>query len=104
MSGSLLETYVFSEVIKSYWHNGLRPNVYYYRNSNQKEIDLVIEQDNTLYPIEFKKTATPSLSATKSFDVLNIYGKTLGEGAVICFISQITPLSSAITTIPVFEI
>lgn len=104
MSGSLLETYIFSEIIKSYWHNGLRPNIYYYRDSNQKEIDLVIEQDNTLYPIQFKKTATPSLSATKSFDVLNIYGKTLGEGAVVCFISQITPLSTAITAIPIHAI
>ena len=55
MSGAILETYVFAEILKSYWHNGLAPNLYYYRDLDQKEVDLIIEEGDTLYPVEFKK-------------------------------------------------
>ena len=56
MSGAILETYLFTEILKSYWHNGVEPNFYYYRDTDQNEIDLVIETGDTLYPVEFKKT------------------------------------------------
>ncbi len=101
MSGAIFETYVFTEILKSYWHNGLESNFYYYRDTDQKEIDLIIETGDTLYPIEFKKTATPSLTATKNFDVLNKLGKKVGHGAVICFVERDVPLSKEVTAIPV---
>lgn len=101
MSGAILETYMFSEILKSYWHNGKTPHFYYYRDTNQREVDLVIETGEGLYPVEFKKTASPSKSASKNFSVLQNLGKNIGHGAVICFVEQDVPLSRDVTAIPV---
>ena len=101
MSVAILESYIFAEILKSYWHNGVKPNFYYYRDADQKEIDLVIETADTLYPIEFKKTATPSKIASKNFSVLEKFGKKIGHGAVICFVEKDIPLSRDVTAIPV---
>lgn len=101
MSGAILETYIFTEILKSYWHNGIEPHFYYYRDTDQKEIDLIIETNDILYPIEFKKTATPSKTSSKSFSALEKFGKKIGHGAVICFVEKDIPLSREVTAIPV---
>lgn len=102
MSGAILETYLFSEILKSYWHHGKEPNFYFYRDLDQKEIDLVIEAGDTLYPVEFKKTGTPSQTASKQFGVLEKLKKKIGHGCVICFVEKPVPLSREVTAIPVF--
>ncbi|MCF6265654.1 MAG: ATP-binding protein [Desulfuromusa sp.] len=101
MSGAILETYLFTEILKGYWHNGKEANFYFYRDLDQKEVDLLIESDGVLYPIEFKKTGTPSKTATKHFKVLKKLKKNIGQGAVICFIEKHIPLSTEVTAIPV---
>lgn len=100
-NGAILETYIFTEILKSYWHNGKEPYFYYYRDTDKKEIDLVIESDGTLYPVEFKKTATPVKTAAKNFNVLAKLGKKVGPGAVICFVKDAVPISREVTAIPV---
>lgn len=101
MSGAILETYMLSEILKSYWHNGKTAHCYFYRDQNQKEVDLLIEQDGKLYPIEFKKTASPSLNAVKSFKTMEGLGLPLGPGAVVCLKETHVPLSRDVTAIPV---
>ena len=101
LSGAILETYVISELLKSYWYNGLTPFFYYYRDKDQKEVDLLIEQNNQLYPIEIKKSATLGLSAIKNFSVLKKLNKTIGAGAVLCLKETDLPLSSEVTIIPI---
>lgn len=101
MNGAIFETYVFCEILKSYWHNGAYPSIYHYRDSDQREIDLLIERDGTLYPIEIKKTATPSHDATKHFAVLDKLKTNIGPGAVICLRETDIPLSRTVTAIPV---
>ena len=101
MSGAILKTYLFSEILKSYYHNGVKPHFYYYRDLDQKEIDLVIETGDSLYPVEFKKTATPSPRDFKHFHLLEKLGKKVGHGAVFCFIEQDVALSEDVTAIPV---
>jgi hypothetical protein len=65
----------------------------------------LIEQNNTLYPIEFKKTATPSQTASKHFisleTMLEKIDKKMGHGAVICLRETDTPLSRTVDAIPV---
>ena len=104
MNGAILETYVFTEILKSYYNNGKTPFIYYYRDTNQKEIDFLIEQNDTLYPIEVKKTMTPNLTATRSFSVLNTLKKNIGIGAVVCLRETDIPLSKDIFAIPVWYI
>ena len=101
MSGAIFETYLFSEILKSYYHNGVEPYFYYYRDLDQKEVDLVIETGDSLYPVEFKKTATPSSTASKHFHLLEKLGKKVGHGAVFCFVEQDVVLSEDVTAIPV---
>lgn len=70
-SGQFFETFVVSEIIKSYYNQGIiEPPLYFYRDTNQKEIDLIIADGNTLYPVEIKTTATPTKKMAKSFEVL----------------------------------
>jgi predicted AAA+ superfamily ATPase len=101
MSGAILETYLFIEILKSYWHNGIEPNFYYYRDTDQKEIDLVIETGEALYPVEFKKTAAPSHMASNNFSILRRLGKNIGHGVVLCFVEKDIPLSREVTAVPV---
>jgi len=101
MSGSILETYLLTEILKSYWHTLKSPYFYYYRDQDQREIDLLIEEGDTLYPVEFKKTATPSRTASKHFPALNKLGRKIGHGAVICLRNEDIPLSREVDAIPV---
>jgi hypothetical protein len=101
MSGALLETWLVAEILKSYWHNGREANLYFYRDTDQREVDLVIEVGDTLYPVEFKKTASPSVGASRQFPVLEKLGKTVGHGAVLCFVERDIPLSPRVTAVPV---
>ena len=104
MSGAILETYIISEILKSYWHNGKSPYLYFYRDRDGKEVDLLIEQNQMLYPVEIKKTATPSNTASKHFPMLDNLDKKPGHGAVICFVADIVPLSRDVDAIPVWYI
>jgi predicted AAA+ superfamily ATPase len=104
MDGAILETWCFGEIMKSYWHNGLIPLIYFYRDTDQKEIDFVIEKNMTLYPVEVKKTAQASEADTKHFSVLKKLGKKIGTGAVLCLGQSRIPINREIVSVPVWEI
>lgn len=99
MSGVIFETFVISEVIKSYTHNAKEPNIYYYRDKEKKEIDLIIEKNGKLFPIEIKKATNPDKKAIKNFSV--IPDDIIGEGAVICLANEDYPITRNINAIPV---
>lgn len=100
MSGSFFENYVIVEILKSFYNSGeLRPPVYFYRDKEQKEIDLIIEQNGKLYPIEIKKTAKPSKDMITNFNVLEKV-KQVGEGAIICMYDRILKLDDKNIVIP----
>lgn len=101
MSGAILETWILGELLKSWQHNGLRAPFYYYRDSDQKEVDLLIVQDGTVYPLEFKKTASPDKGAVRHFSVLEKLGMPVGMGAVICLAKQTLPLTEKVWSLPV---
>ncbi|GHV42292.1 ATPase [Synergistales bacterium] len=103
-AGAILETYVVGEILKSYSHNGKEPSMYLYRDASQNEVDIVLEQDGTLYPIEIKKTANPGLNDYKSFALLQKLNKKVGLGAIICLQPERIPLSREVVSIPVWEI
>lgn len=102
MSGAMLETFILIEILKSYWHNGKRAPIYYYRDKDKVEIDMLIIKDDTIYPLEFKKTAQADKRLTKSFTALNKLGKEIGEGGLISLSSSLIPLSATEQVIPVW--
>ncbi len=101
MSGALLETWVISEILKSWWHQGLSVDLYYYRDRDGKEIDLLIEQDGEIFPIEVKKSAHPGRDAIKHFKVLEGMQLKVGLGCVVCLASQQMPLTQSVEIVPV---
>jgi predicted AAA+ superfamily ATPase len=101
MAGALLESYVASEIIKSYLHHGRTPRVYFYRDQKKNEVDLLIEENGTIYPIEIKKTATPTRADCKAFSHLALLKMPIGAGAVVCTVKALTPLAENVDAVPV---
>ena len=104
-AGAFFETFAIGEIMKSYWHNGESPEVYFYRDSDGKEIDLLIYQNNKYYPIEIKKHSTPKLSDIAAFTTFSkIPGINLGYGCEICLTPDLQPLSPTATAISIWNI
>ncbi len=104
MSGAYFEAFVIAEIIKSYYNKGfLEPPLYFYRDKDKKEIDLLIEDSQTLYPLEIKQHADPSAKDLKNFDVLERLAQTIsiGTGGVICTYERLVTLKDGFWTIPV---
>jgi predicted AAA+ superfamily ATPase len=101
MNGAMLETYVISEIMKSYRHNGLTPNAWFYRDRDKKEIDLLIERNGLFYPVEIKRTASPKTDDVKHFEVLARLGLSTGKGAIVCLFDKLLSLNSQTMVVPV---
>lgn len=99
MNGAIFETYVVSEIVKSFWHNGKRANIFFYRDKDKREIDLIIEQNGVLYPIEIKKKSTPDKNDIKNFRVLN--SKKAGVGNVVCLCDTDRIIDQNVNSIPI---
>ena len=112
MSGAFFETFVISEILKSYSNRGIdyRYCVSYYRGRDKKktsenEIDLIIEENGTLYPVEIKRSSKVTADQTSVFSVLDgIPDKKRGMGAVICMCPQPGVLRENILQLPVWYI
>ena len=102
-AGHIFETFVISEIIKSYYNRGvLEPPIFYYRDKNMVEIDLVIMKDRTLYPIEIKKYTNFNSGDMKSFKMLSrVKDAKIGCGGIICMNSELTKLENGNYIIPV---
>ncbi|MDY5917929.1 MAG: ATP-binding protein [Treponema sp.] len=103
MSGGLFENFVVSEIIKSYYNAGHETEkIYFYRDKDKREIDLIIEKDNTLYPIEIKKSARPGIEMAKHFPVLSkLAGISVGQGCIICQCDKSSYLSDDVVALPI---
>ena len=100
MSGAILETWVIAEILKSYWHNGRKAPFYFYRDKDKKEIDLLIIQDGTIYPVEIKKSASPQKADIRHFSTLEKLKMPIGPGGVICLSEHSIPLTESVFSIP----
>jgi len=106
LNGAMLETYAICEILKSFWHNGEDArNMYFYRDSNKKEIDLILEKNMTLYPVEIKKTTSPDSNDYVHFRILDNLKKPVGKGALICLSPDIMPApKKSVTAVPIWQI
>lgn len=101
MNGALLENYVVSEIQKSHQNAGKEAYLYYYRDKDAKEIDLLMEGDGQLYPIEIKKSATPEKKMMSNFSVIEKSPLQRGTGAVICTAEKLSAFDSENLIVPV---
>ena len=104
-SGAFFETFVVTEILKSWVHNGLQPEFFFYRDSKtQKEIDLLIRSDGKLHPVEIKLTNNPKKDAVKNFSELADFPEEVGHGAVICTAVEPFGLTEGVTAHAIWEI
>ena len=96
MNGAFLETYVVSEILKSFWFNGKRSPMFFYRDKDKKEIDIILEHNGQLIPIEIKKKSTPDKTDIKNFDIINY--KT---GFVVCLTQSYYYISEKVKAISI---
>lgn len=116
MSGQIFETHVFGEIYKSFLNAGQRAPLYFFRNNDKKEIDLLMERDGTLFPIEVKKTASPSrkdahnpnvLDPVNTPDVtpeLSMFKREIRTGAIVCMAQDTFPVSERAWAFPAWAI
>lgn len=116
MSGAFFESYVFSEIYKSFLNAGKEPPIFYYRDKDKKEIDLLLYQNGVLSPIEIKKAASPGKNAVKNFRVLEPVTQgepfdgletlkvEIGTGSVICMANDLLPVDEKNWYVPVWLI
>lgn len=102
-SGQIFETYIISEIVKSYTNNQKDPrkHLYYYRDNNQKEIDLLVVNENNIYPVEIKKSANPGKEAIKNFEIVKKFEMNSPNGIVLCLTSNIHPLDEKNYLVPI---
>lgn len=103
MSGAFFETYVVNEIVKNAYSFNLDPKsfLFYYRDIDQKEIDIIYTTQNSIYPIEIKKGINPN-SPTKNFSVLKKYNQPIKTGLVIETCDKMRPINENVWTYPVY--
>lgn len=90
MDGAFFETYVVTEIVKSYYNAGKPVDLFYYRDIDKKEIDLLIVEGDKMYPIEIKKSKEPS-RPDKNFGVLQQFNLDVQPGLVLCMSDELIP-------------
>lgn len=103
MSGAFFETYVVSEILKNAYAHNLDPKsfLFYYRDIDQKEVDLIYVQQDTICPIEIKTGLNPS-NPTRNFSALKKYNQPIKTGLVIDTCEKIRPINEEAWTYPVY--
>lgn len=102
LNGAILENYIINEIKKSYINSGKEVYMYYFRDKDQHEIDLILEANDLIHPIEIKKTSNPNFSMIKSFDILKKSAIKVGEGAIICMKDNLTALDRDTLIVPIW--
>lgn len=100
MDGAFFETYVVTEIVKSYLNKGIEPPLYYYRDTDKKEIDLLIVEGNSITPVEIKKNKAPE-NADKNFGVLAKFKMNIQPGIIVCMSDELIPYKRDVWYCPV---
>ena len=99
-SGHHFENHVVIEMLKNFTYSPTRANLFYYRDSNAKEIDVLVEQNNLVHPLEIKKTANPDRREVKKFNVLDNASIQKGWGGIVCMCEEVIPIDTSNCFIP----
>lgn len=104
MNGAILENYVVAEIAKTYHNSGKEPFMYYYRDKDAKEIDIVLEHDGVLNPIEIKKSSNPGAELVKVFGLLDRSSTPRSKGAVLCMKPELSAIDRDNYIVPIWMI
>lgn len=99
-SGHYFENYVVSEFLRMYAYSKKKTNMTFYRDTNQKEIDIVLEENGVLHPIEIKKSSNPEKKSIRSFALLEKSSAGIGNGGIVCLTEKPFPIDGSNSYIP----
>lgn len=101
LAGPIFETFVVAEILKSFWHRVRRPAIYFYRDRDGREVDLVIEHDGRLHGVEVKMAASPRRDWGRTFAPLHKLDLPVGDCAVVSLAPELLPLDANTWAVPV---
>lgn len=104
LKGRFFETFIFNEIRKSYTNSGLLQQLYYYRDTDQNEVDLILVKDGALSCVEIKTGQTFNSSYTKSFKKLSTTKYEIGKNAIICTADKVSIISDGTLILPISSI
>lgn len=104
IAGAILENYVVSEIRKTYLNAGKEAYLYYYRDKDNNEVDLVLEQDGLVHPLEVKRSVSPSATITSAFRVLDVGSVPRGAGGILCLRDELSAVDNTNFIVPIWMI
>ena len=104
INGAILENYVVAEILKSYQNNAQDCLLWYYRDKSNNEIDMVIESDGQLHPLEIKRSVNPGSVLVGAFSILDKGSVPRGTGAVLCMRPELSAINSQNFIVPIWMI
>lgn len=104
MNGAILENYVVAEVLKGYHNNAKDCLLWYYRDKDNREVDMVIETDGQLHPLEIKRSVNPSVELIGAFGVLDKASVPRGKGATLCMRPELSAVDRENFIVPVWMV
>lgn len=99
-NGHYFENYVVMELLRNFAYSPLRANLTYYRDSNAKEIDVFVEENGMIHPLEIKKSANPDRREIKKYELLDKAGIERGNGGIVCMCQEVVPIDGKNSFIP----
>ena len=100
MAGPLFENYILTEILKSYWHRGQDPSIWFWRTKDRKEVNILLDEDGIIFPVEIKLTMRPQQKMIKNISSLKRLVSNVGKGAIICLAEQRYPLTRDVDITP----
>lgn len=104
INGAILENYVVAEIRKTYMNNGKECLLWYYRDKENNEIDLVIESDGQLHPLEVKRSVNPGSELIRTFRILDSGSVPRGTGAILCLRPELSAIDADHLIVPIWMI
>lgn len=104
INGAILENYVVSEVLKTYHNNAKECLLWYYRDKNSNEIDMVMESNGQLHPLEIKRSVNPGSELVGAFTVLDKGAVPRGKGAILCMRPELSAVNAENYIVPIWMI
>lgn len=104
LNGAILENYTVAEIMKTYHNSAKECILHYYRDKESHEIDLVIESDGELHPLEIKKTVNPGSELVSAFKVLDKASIPRGTGAILCLREDLSAINKQVYIVPIWMI
>jgi predicted AAA+ superfamily ATPase len=101
MAGAILETWAYGQLCRSFANRGIMPRMCYYRDGRGSEVDFLIEQDGCIFPLEVKRSSSPTLADLKAAATIPLGNAELKPGVVLCSAMEMFPLGKGNYAFPI---